>query len=59
MFKRFRDWEPCIGDIPVSHVNGESPGALGVRMRRWIGNRWVYRAPTEQEMQDYLASEAW
>ncbi len=28
-------------------------------MRRWDGNRWLYRVPTQDELYDYKSREAW
>ncbi len=57
---RKTEWEPVISSVPIADFLSESPGALSVMMRkRGSDGHWLYRQPTQSEIEDYLAAEAW
>ncbi len=59
LFGRIEDhWQPMellsqTGRIPQEHVRER------VTMKRWTGSVWVYRAPTDEELEQYDADRAW
>ena len=54
------DWEPMV-DIrtPASSLNAGSPRSFPMVMRRLLGRKYIYRPPTDKEIEDFIADEAW
>lgn len=48
------DWTPYVAPA-VTLAFGDS----GLLMRRKEFGKWVYRRPTDEEVGEYLADEAW
>lgn len=54
------EWEPMIDtSISLRDMLGQTPRSFPLKMRRWFEGKYIYRDATEQEVQDYMAAEAW
>jgi hypothetical protein len=55
-------WEAVVtGSIGIFSLLAAKPSTCApVRMRKRDENgNWIYRDPTQKEIEDYIASEAW
>lgn len=50
-------WESHFADIQKELVDGTK--ARGPLMRCWDGSKWIYRAMTPDEMQEWSSRDAW
>lgn len=60
LFRRDTDWQPVIDfRAPANDTVTPSPRSWPLVMRRRSDGKYIYRAPTQEEVQDYVTSEAW
>jgi hypothetical protein len=53
LLRRTETWKPYVARTPVTLIDGSM--AKGFVMRRWVNERWEYRASSEEEYQEQLA----
>lgn len=57
------EWEPVVASgIGLKNLFSAKPctsAPIQMRKRSVYDGKWIYREPTQEEIEDYLASEAW
>lgn len=54
------DWEPMVtASLPLKSFLCATGRSTPLQMRRRIKGKYVYREPTQKEVEDFMEADAW
>ena len=60
IFDHGTDWQPVVHGAPRAHfINAPATFSPLMMKKRDESGNWIYREPTQAEVEDFMSSEAW